>query len=1724
MQKGGKNMKKAAFIAVLSALSAFAVGGVGCKDDETGTLVYELPAQTEIGVGESFTPDFKLGDDTTAELVSLKTPATSLTKADGMAFTPDATGRYEYTVTFSSGDESATETIVFTAADRTAPVIGALSDKETELGFYKALQADLDEIAENVTDNCATDVNVYPKSLVFNGVETAVDKDATELFFSRVGEYTVNIVAEDYSGNKAEGSYKITAKDTVKPVIEAPQAFISWVVDGKVRLPEVNVIDLASDTLVVTATDENENSVSVEDGYLTTTATGAYTLTYTATDTSGNSAVAIVKLFVKEKGVIADFGGEDDASVFGGADSWYESNGLSVMTGENETSVSYDEYFVIDDWSGYEKLTIDVENKRPADLTVQAELKIDGEWRSVAPLTVDAATVDGVDLVGVTPTSVQYAIYLADHSVTSVEGIRLRLTCDGGVSAKIDNIRLVDEDDRTLPAEGDLSGFGAGEYTLAAGGVVSLTGTQLSAANAVKLNVYSTANANVRIVLKYGNETVSARRALSEGDNEIIRLIDVEKGAGVITTGLTAVEIYNEEDFAVTLFVDGVTAENVTSIPVASYVKTDKTYGVTYGESFTVPYPFLVSSKYYSGLRICLFDQYDENQGEVSVGQLLTSSGDSGLVLAAGAYKLEYAFEDAFGVEQSVVYAFNVEKKVLAVELDMPALFLDGVDENGITLPEPILSSDVYAEAELADAVIEKYYRESGRATWNKISATTKFLPVNSGLYELRYVVTLDGLRKEYKFEKYVHESANIVDFEQESDVGMDCVKKDTRSGYYEVLPSRFLFDGGYFNYFSTNASLNFELYSGWSASGNYSLTINPTSRGWYGFLLKNMTGKQTINAVTFTLKTDSGNAKQQVWLGVDSGGIYSNAFESKEGEGTYTVLLEKEVALCDIRSFTINSSGYVRMSIDDVEFTYVKRLEMSGLSYESVLDSTTPYTVAKPTISTNYYTQEEMAAAAYVLKYSVNGGAGKEVLPDAQGAYTVTLPTSGEVTFEWTVTMADGYVVTRSISIDVGVQLEADVPSSGTVGEAIALSAPTSEYTLSDVKVEYRCGEEGEWTVLESPYTLTPTAGNTGRYFVRYTAMADVDGKATACELIKEIYVRDENSAMIDFEAVEGENYNLGQSDKLFDKPLGSSTGMMTDAYAHSGRYSLGVYTKGWIGFKNLSIDIPEKAYGIVEFWAYSENDLSTKARFDVGYENVNGGETWIHTGYVIDIKAGWNVYRIPLMSDSAPGLPPTATFSKIKAFTFNPGSNAKVYVDDITFMTAEFDGEFPKDIAMNDEKAIPACTLDGETNTAVMYRVKGDTDWTTVANGKVKFTSAGEYELKYAFADGVEIVYTLTVTAPATSALDAAMPKAAMLDTEITLPTGTYEDITATIEYRVKGTTTWTAVTDGKFTATECSVYEVRYAFGESFTKTYEVEINAPEVDIAMPTDKVIGDTFTPPTATYKDQTATVTYRLKGEETWLELPESGEVELLAAATYEWQFSFNKFAVVKELAVSYPAYELSADWVNSVKQGEELTLPTATYNGETATAYYRRAGVNAWTVVKEGKVTFSYIAKYEVRYVFEDFEVIKTIRVVDPNVFMDFEGDDPLQGGKQYSTAATVEVKTDEDGNGYLSVSNVTIESWTGIEGLSIDLGSVTKLKVTLTSDRTYTYAGGMFDIKGDAGWLRAKNVTTLEAGTHEYILTFDQAIGTMTAFTIKCHWAGYDELRIDDIAIVTE
>ncbi|HBF86724.1 MAG TPA: hypothetical protein DDW54_03500, partial [Clostridiales bacterium] len=384
-----KKMKKSAklsiiaFAAVISSAAALA----SCKNNQAD---YVIPENTEIEAGFAYTPDFRPAEGVKATLKSLEVPYASKTTADGLSFTPDVTGVYTYTVKFVTEKGSEEKIIEFRAVDTTAPAFGALENRTAEIGFYSDLGKDVETAAEKVTDNCAKTVTVYPESVSYGGKTRSVGKDDESVFLPSVGEYTVKLVAEDFSGNKAYAEYKINAKDSVDPVIESPEAVTTWAIGGKAKLPEVNVVEHDLESVTLTVKDGSGNDVTVQNGYITA-GTGSYDATYVARDRSGNESSATVRVIVKEKGIINDFSAENETYSWSGSAVRAGEQNMRVLSSEKSETTEYSEFFLTSDWSDYKKFSLKAENHKGAPLTVSARFLTDKGWEKAGYLSLAPA-------------------------------------------------------------------------------------------------------------------------------------------------------------------------------------------------------------------------------------------------------------------------------------------------------------------------------------------------------------------------------------------------------------------------------------------------------------------------------------------------------------------------------------------------------------------------------------------------------------------------------------------------------------------------------------------------------------------------------------------------------------------------------------------------------------------------------------------------------------------------------------------------------------------------------------------------------------------------------------------------------------------------------------------------------------------------------------------------------------------------------------------------------------------------------------------------------------------------------------------------------------------------------------------------------------------------------------------------------------------------------------
>lgn len=1407
------NKKSILAIATLLTASGFTtLGACAGNDADNG---YTLPTEKTIEIGFEYTPDFSLEDNVTAKIVDLvKTPKNSTSALKNGSFTPDVAGEYTYVVRFvktmEGGISETQETITVKAIDTTAPVISsAPSDKTTEVGVYSGFANDFESVS--VSDNCTKEVSVYAESIVFDGETTTLGKGVESVRLPDIGEYTVTLVAEDSSGNKARTSYKINTVDTVAPVIDSKAVAIAWAKDGKVKLPSVRVIDNSKYTLTTKVNGEEVTGDTI------TASAGVYTITYTAKDAAENLTTKEVKLLVKENGVITDFANDGEETLWSDDYVRLEEGKLKAYyTQGNDFNLVYTDGFAVGDWSDFVSFETIVNNGRGVKLTVTPYFLVDGVWKETAAQTVAPSA------------SATVKAYLSDYAIDKVDGVKLALNCEGGVIADLEGVKLSKEsDNRAVPA-----GYATCEISAQNAKTIAINQT---GKGVVKYTIYANVACDITTVLNYENGSVSAIKSLKAGLNEITRYPNAEAGENLTASKLVSVSIVNHENYDVKLGVSPFSYEDVSSVDLTSYAITEANYSVAYGESFAIPSPFTSNLNWYNDLTVTLKKGTSVVKSNLAIGSILKTEGDD--ALSAGEYSIVYSFKDLAGASKTITYNVTVQRNVLSAKLSIPVLFHSA---DGFDLPEPTITSAVYGNTTVQnDATVTKFYRLQGRNVWTKIEDGEKFTPVVNKTYEIKYVVEYNGNHAEVYAEKFVHVDKYTLDFEPEDSVGDEMFAAKYKKG--EELPdgtiateetyikakSRFLFDGGYYDYHSAFSWNRWETSQDWSKSGSTSMTYYAPGRSaWAGFFIRPVIANDKgINAIQFWLKSekDIANFGVEIGIGEQPGKPYNSIkgwracepIDIKAGEHFYTVFLKSPVSEGDsIGSIIFEIGANVRLFLDDVSFVHVERFRAEDINaYDDQIDHRNGYELTKPVVHSDVMTPEQFAKVSYVLTYTLNGKDEKEIRPNADGKYILKLADGeyGEVVFRWVVSMpnlwyAQGSAMEATFTspkvVINSAKLDFEHPDVVMKDSETTLTLPTSQAGIvSNAKVEYKLYGAKDWIALSENDMRIPT-DKVGWYEIRYTADVKVNDTLTTIGFaLSEIYVRDPY-VLVDFDGSDpfnggsdyGTSYGGGgkKGYELVNDPESTEKNVVMK-FTH-------IYN-GWEGIwfsQGVQLD---EVYDIVYVRVYSEKAIS-KYPIEI-HGGLNGSSIGWPT-WEVDLQQGWNdVYLKGVQFDGFKGLQGRTNFDL-----------PTIMFDDIALLKIEKIGDMPKETVYGVETTIPKMTLKG-ISAVVSYRVKGTETWTTLETETFTPNQVANYEIRYAFEGVTEFIYDIKVTIdiPALQSLT----YGTQVGGTVTVPTVIYEGATATAYYRTASSSEWTPVTNGSFVATEVGTYKVKFCFEE-------------------------------------------------------------------------------------------------------------------------------------------------------------------------------------------------------------------------------------------------------------------------------------------------------------------
>lgn len=217
----------------------------------------------------------------------------------------------------------------------------------------------------------------YPKEVTFavkdsEGQDVELIAQGTRIFVDDVDGYTVEYFIEHLEEQHSIGDASITVLDTAGPEIELPASAYSMTVEigSDVAIPVATITDgsgvVASSSVTVTYDGKVVDIVKGQDGAPDTFAAtqyGYYTITYTATDGSGNTSTVPVTVNCARMVTLCDF--ENDSVVWGEGGSFttehaYSGNALKMVTEGNAKYYAVAVYPTFYNLSGFDSLSINI--------------------------------------------------------------------------------------------------------------------------------------------------------------------------------------------------------------------------------------------------------------------------------------------------------------------------------------------------------------------------------------------------------------------------------------------------------------------------------------------------------------------------------------------------------------------------------------------------------------------------------------------------------------------------------------------------------------------------------------------------------------------------------------------------------------------------------------------------------------------------------------------------------------------------------------------------------------------------------------------------------------------------------------------------------------------------------------------------------------------------------------------------------------------------------------------------------------------------------------------------------------------------------------------------------------------------------------------------------------------------------------------------------------------
>lgn len=913
-----------ALIVVLAAACSLAGCTPGGKTDDSPLTDadYVVQADATVEAGEKFIPAVEAKNGATIKRAELTDKdGRTVALGDDLSFTATSLGVYTYKITFEKNGVTKEVTFTVTARDSVAPtVVKKISDKTgVEIGYYDDFSTDVLEL--EATDNCddAQHLTAVVKSVTFG--DSAYDANTDGFFFENIGDYVVTVEIFDRSGNKTVTDYKITTVDTTAPVIKNMKPSFVWIADS-VAIPVPEVYEIGDYDLTVTVK-KNGVDVPVTDFAFAPDEIGEYTITYLATDESGNTSKPVSAIVnVIANGTVADFNADAE-------ESFWQLDGNEKYLGDGETIVYGTDGGAIvresinSDWSEFRTLNITVNNYKANTPGLRLGIGQNGKFVDICDFGFTPAESTG--LAPATPVTNLFTVDITKYGLdlTKVDAIRLSFVSKGAykvgfrsitLSASavspvgkpaIDYTSVIDfETDITktetygggskvnTDATYVLKGTKSARYDIPARGYVGEAFGELKAsgtANALVTYAYSESYSDVRLGGVFGGTAfTSGVYSLVPGWNLIEWYVGVEKDFTLDQAGLQELTVRLEEDYAATVYLDEIGYIQKTAFTADELFIDPVTFGVSYGDAFVMP-DVLKNSRLAASVRSGVI------AGEKTLEEITAASGygitaDTALAigesknLASGKYTLVFAVTDIFGAEHVVTFALNAEYNLLSFAADIPTLYCD----TNYPLTDIEVTSSVYNAEQLKGATLKTYYKKDGYVNWTELAGTA-FNTSETGFYRFKYVLSYDGVTVENVYRQFVHGKGVVADFEQSLSGEHFGFFADYMREYRKYNDPNYTPDQVV--YLETHVS------DEWSYDGDYSLKYVATHIGWGGFWFlgnslekKGVAIEEGINGFRVVINASQPTRGAKFSVMTDKGWLFSEEVDIVAGVHEYFV------------------------------------------------------------------------------------------------------------------------------------------------------------------------------------------------------------------------------------------------------------------------------------------------------------------------------------------------------------------------------------------------------------------------------------------------------------------------------------------------------------------------------------------------------------------------------------------------------------------------------------------------------------------------------------------------------------------------------------------------------------------------------------------------------------------------------------------------------------------